>query len=255
MLNRLLTMTPTQMVETIWEGNVKKFSRAYELICIVDQIQDYAVNHHRPFVMKHLEAWHARHQKTLEPVKEAVPVVHEDTDISGFDSDDINNDSYDFDKDLEMGDFGSDDKDSPHDFNELAKLFRPSPNKPAEWLRLKEQSKNARQEMASETRKRNRSLLKIGQAPKSANEPQMTRPRGRPRKAGVIEKEAPKRGRGRPPKMANKIIKESQKTQPRGRPRKAGVIKKEAPKRGRGRPPKMANKIIKMGLEKLKPLL
>ncbi|PKK40972.1 hypothetical protein CI102_15222, partial [Trichoderma harzianum] len=51
------------MVETIWEGDVKEWGRAFDLICIVDQIQDFAVHHHRPFVMKHLEAWHTRHQK------------------------------------------------------------------------------------------------------------------------------------------------------------------------------------------------
>jgi hypothetical protein len=189
------------MVETIWEGDVKEFSRAADLICIVDQIHDYAVNYHRSFVINHLEAWHARHQKTMEPRQRAVleinaataytDVAHEDSDISDFDSDD-------FDKDSEMGDFDSDDIDSSsYDFG---------PNKPAEWLRLKEQSKNARREIANETRKRNRSL-KIAQAPKSAKEPEKTRPRGRPRKAGVAKKEAPKRGRGRPPKMANKTIK------------------------------------------------
>jgi hypothetical protein len=234
-------MTPTQMVETIWEGNVKEFSRAFELICIVDQIQDYAVNHHRPFVMNHLEAWHARHQKTLEPIKKAVreinnltanmDVAHEDSDMSGFDSEDSNG--------------------NPYDYEELAELFQVGPDKPAEWLRLKEQSKNARQEIANETRKRNRSLLELAQAPKSASEPPETRPRGRPRKAGAAKDEAPKRGRGRPPKMANKIITQAPKSEKeppeirtRGRPRKAGVAKKEAPKRGRGRPPKIANKII-----------
>lgn len=218
LINRLLTTTPTQMVETIWEGDVKEFSRAFDLICIVDQIQDYAVNHHRPFVMNHLEAWHARHQKTPEPLKKAVreintatahmDVVHEDSDISRFDSDDTSNDSYDFDTDSEMDNFDPDDSNSSsYDFDGLAEVFRVGPSKPAEWLRLKEQSKNARQEMANETRKRNRSRLEISQVPKSAKEPQKTRPRGRPRKAGVAKKEAPKRGRGRPPKMTNKIIK------------------------------------------------
>ncbi|KAF4610405.1 hypothetical protein G7Y89_g15713 [Cudoniella acicularis] len=163
------------------EGDVKEFSRAFDLICIVDQIQDYAVNHHRPFVMNHLEAWHARHQKTLEPCKKAVreinaataymDVAHEDSDISDFDSGDISNDSYDFDKDSEMGNFDSDDSgSSSYGFDELASLFGFGSNKPAEWLRLKEQSKNARHEMANETRKRNRSLLKIAQAPKSAKD-------------------------------------------------------------------------------------
>ncbi|KAG7293521.1 hypothetical protein NEMBOFW57_003573 [Staphylotrichum longicolle] len=46
------------LVETIWQGDVKEFTGAYDLICIVDQIHDYAVNDHREFVMKHLEAWH-----------------------------------------------------------------------------------------------------------------------------------------------------------------------------------------------------
>jgi hypothetical protein len=44
-------------VETIWEGDVKQLSRAYELSCIVDQIHGYAANQHRKFVIKHLEAW------------------------------------------------------------------------------------------------------------------------------------------------------------------------------------------------------
>jgi hypothetical protein len=44
-------------VETIWEGDVKEFSRAYDLICIVDQIHNYAVSQHRKFVTKHLEPW------------------------------------------------------------------------------------------------------------------------------------------------------------------------------------------------------
>lgn len=210
-----------QMVETIWEGDVIEVGRAFDLICIVDQIQDYAVNHHRPFVMNHLEAWHARHQKNLGPFKQTVRemrtatsninVVNEDSDASGSDSNDINNDFYDFDKDSEMGDLDSDDDDSSsNDLDELAEeLFRIGLNKPAEWLRLKEQSKNARQETANETRKRNQSLLKISQAPILAKEPQKTRPRGRPRKAGVAKKEAPKRGRGRPPKMTKKVTKTS----------------------------------------------
>ena len=50
-------------METIWQGDVKQFSGAYDLICIVDQIHDYAVNNHRELIMKHLEAWHVRHEK------------------------------------------------------------------------------------------------------------------------------------------------------------------------------------------------
>lgn len=244
------------MAETIWEGDVKEFSRAFDLICIVDQIQDYAVNQHRPFVMNHLEAWHARHQKTLDPFKKAfceintaaanMDMSNEDSDTSGFDSDEISNESYDFDKDSEIGGFDSDGRcSSSYDYDMLEELLLACHNKPAEWLRLKEQSKNARQEIANETRQRNRSLLKPHQAPESAKEPQETRPRGRPRKPGVAKKQAPNGGIG-------ELL---ERARPRGRPRKAGVAKKEAPKRGRGRPPKMANKIITAGQMQSKPLL
>jgi hypothetical protein len=44
-------------VETIWEGDIKNFSRAFELICIVDQIHHFAANQHREFVVEHLEPW------------------------------------------------------------------------------------------------------------------------------------------------------------------------------------------------------
>ncbi|KAH8743670.1 hypothetical protein F5883DRAFT_592145 [Diaporthe sp. PMI_573] len=52
-------------VEKIWEGDVVDLDRASELIHIVDQIQEYATHIHRHFVMKHLEAWHARHTRTF----------------------------------------------------------------------------------------------------------------------------------------------------------------------------------------------
>ncbi|KIW14799.1 hypothetical protein PV08_07584 [Exophiala spinifera] len=47
-------------VETIWTGNIKEFSRAYDLICIVNQIHAYAISEHRSFVIKHLEPWLSR---------------------------------------------------------------------------------------------------------------------------------------------------------------------------------------------------
>ncbi|KAB2101825.1 hypothetical protein AG0111_0g9655 [Alternaria gaisen] len=43
--------------ETIWAGDVTDFMLAYELICLVDQIHDFAANQHRKFVIKHLERW------------------------------------------------------------------------------------------------------------------------------------------------------------------------------------------------------
>ncbi|KAH7092085.1 hypothetical protein FB567DRAFT_588395 [Paraphoma chrysanthemicola] len=43
--------------ETIWEGDIIDWSRAYELICLVDQVHDFAANQHREFVIRHLEPW------------------------------------------------------------------------------------------------------------------------------------------------------------------------------------------------------
>ncbi|KAL6415905.1 hypothetical protein AUP68_00111 [Ilyonectria robusta] len=66
------------MVETIWEGDVMHFSRAFQLICIVDQIHDYAFHQHRDFVMKHLEARYAR-KNTFK--KEFERLVGDDEDL------------------------------------------------------------------------------------------------------------------------------------------------------------------------------
>lgn len=176
-------------VETIWDGDVKEFSRAFELICIVDQIQDYAVNHHRPFVMNHLEAWHARHQKNQEPMKN---MVHEfETRIASMN--------------VDISDGDSDISDS--DFDVLAEPFYLSPNKSPEWLRLKELSKKIKKEMANQTRKRNQTLMKDLQLPKeSGEEPVNKRPRGRPPKNEIVKKETPKRGRGRPKRRKQSAV-------------------------------------------------
>ncbi|KAH6847829.1 hypothetical protein B0I37DRAFT_152234 [Chaetomium sp. MPI-CAGE-AT-0009] len=53
-------------MERAWEGDVQDVSRAFELLCIVDQLHDY-VDDDCEFVMRHLEAWHARREKSLEP--------------------------------------------------------------------------------------------------------------------------------------------------------------------------------------------
>ncbi|RYO02856.1 hypothetical protein AA0121_g13221 [Alternaria tenuissima] len=44
-------------VDTIWKGDVKDFNRARELICLVNQVHEFAANQHRKFVIKHLEPW------------------------------------------------------------------------------------------------------------------------------------------------------------------------------------------------------
>ncbi|KFY90104.1 hypothetical protein V500_05298 [Pseudogymnoascus sp. VKM F-4518 (FW-2643)] len=173
------------LVETIWEGDVKDFSRAFELICIVDQIQDYAVNIHRPFVMNHLEAWHARHQKTLYRYDS------KDSDIGAFSSSYIRGNPYDVDKYSDMGYFDSDDSDISSDSHE--------------------QSKIVRNNMSNETRKRNKRLRvaqgsKAAKELKKASELEKTRPRGLHPRNRVAKKNAPKHGRGKLAKTASKTI-------------------------------------------------
>lgn len=240
------------MVETIWEGNVTEFSRAFDLICIVDQIHEYAVNHHRSFVMNHLEAWHARHQKEIEPLKR----IFLGLDKIGIDPPDRSSNSPDSDEDLDMdgSDSNSDVIKCLHDIDELARLFDAKSKLP-QWLLLKERSKYARQQMANETRRRNRGQLETN----SSKSPETRRPRGRPPKTRVAENEArsdgagqlktDRRPRGRPPKIrpvneaANDCTEQLQRTKrPRGRPPKVRIIIEDAPKRRRGRPPKIANK-------------
>jgi len=57
-------------METIWEGDVCEISGAIELITIVDQIQEWAVTHHRSFVTKHLQAWFDYREQTLNELAE-----------------------------------------------------------------------------------------------------------------------------------------------------------------------------------------
>ncbi|KAL7905382.1 hypothetical protein GGI35DRAFT_471633 [Trichoderma velutinum] len=51
------------MMQTIWKGDIRKYSEALQLIYIVDQIHDFAIKQHYPFVLKHLEAWYAREKQ------------------------------------------------------------------------------------------------------------------------------------------------------------------------------------------------
>ncbi|KAL7946741.1 hypothetical protein V8C42DRAFT_364048, partial [Trichoderma barbatum] len=55
------------MVQKIWEGNIEEYPNALQLIYIMDQIHDYAIKHHVPFVLKHLEAWYAREDQNPVP--------------------------------------------------------------------------------------------------------------------------------------------------------------------------------------------
>ncbi|KAK0101801.1 hypothetical protein ONS95_006951 [Cadophora gregata] len=60
--------------EIFWQGNTTNFYYAYELLCIVDQIQKYANTTHRNFVIKHLDAWYKRYDKFYKPLKRTTPL-------------------------------------------------------------------------------------------------------------------------------------------------------------------------------------
>jgi hypothetical protein len=45
------------MVDTIWTGDIRDEIPAFELLCMMDQIQCHAVTRHREFVIRHLEPW------------------------------------------------------------------------------------------------------------------------------------------------------------------------------------------------------
>jgi hypothetical protein len=190
-------LTWGKTVETIWNGDVKNFWDAYTLICIVDQIHDYVVKHHRPFVMNHLEAWHARLQKLRKPPASLIPSSLSDEGLEDMVLRD--SDSSDLDPGPDDGDTeGSVTSYYDADFTEsvVGVVL-----KPPGWFRLKEAAKCLRREKAQRTRARNQKLRRLLlERRDSGNPPQMKRGRGRPPKAGVDKKGTHKRGRGRPSK-------------------------------------------------------
>ncbi|KAI1120973.1 hypothetical protein F5Y10DRAFT_257328 [Nemania abortiva] len=169
-------------IETIWEGDITNGRRTFELIRIVDQIQNYAAHQHRPFVLKHLEAWHSKRQKSSEHVKSSIRA--------------LNN----------LG------PDEPYDIYDIRIPFGAS--KLPKWMELKWDSRASRRDKAMLTRQRNRKLREPAQArdaeSQSDNEPK--RGRGRPRKYNSAAKgNGTKRGRGRPPKTTRTMARKGKK--------------------------------------------
>ena len=112
--------------------------------------------------MRHLEAWHKKHRRSVAKKKHMVwKALNADGDpdrlfpnlgVDGFDSAD--NSGYSDDEDIETA--------YPGNFPGYAALFDifnlGPPPQPAEWFRLKEPTNKTRGQMASETRKRNRAV-------------------------------------------------------------------------------------------------
>ncbi|KAK4145487.1 uncharacterized protein C8A04DRAFT_10624, partial [Dichotomopilus funicola] len=186
-------------VETIWKGDVKQFSRAFDLICIIDQIHEYAAKHHREFVMKHLEAWHTRHEKSQD-AKEYLPDAFftaceaiENMDLSDSDEVDSELDSTSGESDSSSISFHYGDLDWQQELNW----------EPPMWYRLKAESKTARQDKVRQTRERNRKLRE--ELPRRQNlEGISLRAQDRPSESQAAKNEAPKRGRGRPAKASSR---------------------------------------------------
>lgn len=181
---------------------MKQFSRAYDLICIVDQIHDYAVNNHREFVMKHLEAWHLRHEKTRQPSGPSVQNrrAGKSTDGTSDRSESSQSDGTD-----------AEDGSKPRSFEDHLDPLMDFDSRMPEWYLLKEKSKWARQAKAQKTRARNRRLHRSAPSLDTDDDlPDENQGQSRPpeAKSKGVEKAAPKkRGRGRPRKNMGQVLK------------------------------------------------
>lgn len=72
-----------QQVETLWEGNVCERPRAFDFICLVDQIHRFAITQHRDFVIRHLEPWIGKAEEyERNRIQPALDISFEDD--SGF---------------------------------------------------------------------------------------------------------------------------------------------------------------------------
>lgn len=140
-------------METIWEEDVKSFSAAYDLICIVDQIHEYAINYHRPFVIKHLEAWHARHQRLVAstdvPMDGSSAQESEATDLNTSNAEDGGNNA------LRIA-------ANEDDWNQAER---------AEWYRLKQRSKAIQDAKMKDSREKKRKRRMEAEADVLAAEP------------------------------------------------------------------------------------
>jgi hypothetical protein len=56
-LSERWSLTCLQTIEPIWEGNIRNEKLAIQLLCIIDQIHEWALTSHRNFVIQHLEPW------------------------------------------------------------------------------------------------------------------------------------------------------------------------------------------------------
>lgn len=140
---------------------MKKHDCALALLCIVNQIQDYARHNHRQFVMRHLAAWHARHRKPFTRYPAHIRRILDPSDPSFSFSDDANNTMAKL----------------------LGEYLDTHPPKPAKWFEIKAQTRTRRREKMAETRRRNKNLRKASTLRNVRRKIETKRGRGRPRKA------------------------------------------------------------------------
>jgi len=216
-----------QTVETIWEGDVKEFSRAYDLICIVDQIHDYAINQHRSYVMQHLEAWYARHEALPTP-DPAVPKPSK-SNLTGVpdgldDFGDLTMNDADGDtsssnrRDNDSNDSDNDATDLLNELNRYSKeqvteeILRELVGEGPAWLRLKEKAKMAKWDKAQETRARNRALRELARRGPSRQSPQVSGESGKSGSGKISKPEGSKRNRVRSQKAREAATKAAMKS-------------------------------------------
>lgn len=160
--------------------------------------------------MKHLEAWHARHERTQ---KAKGHFFHALFTASGTPEEmELSDSEIDWELDSCSGD--SDSSGDSHDFGDLIEKLASNWEIP-KWLDLKSQSNMTRQDKARQTQERNKKLREATRQQETENiSPVEKRGLGRPTKSQVRKDEAPKRRRGRPPKRSSTPTKVA-KTAPR----------------------------------------
>jgi hypothetical protein len=157
----------------VWESDIKSFSRAYDLICIVDQIHNFAIAQHRQFVISHLEPWLSRAEEMKG--SQAIERLHRL-------------------EELDEAEFLSLINESDSGIGVLELMPKP------EWVTLKEASKEARKAKSTHTRDRNfllRSQMRLAEISAQAGTSEEVTPRTKKTKGAYETAKKTKRGRER----------------------------------------------------------
>jgi len=148
--------------------------------------------------MKHLEAWHTRHEKSQDAKEHFLSALFTADDTTE-DMELSDSDEADWELDSSSGDSDSSSIFSPS--GDLIRQLALDMSGHPKWFKLKEESKITRQDKARQTRERNKRLRE--RAHRQDFGGISLRGQGRPPKSQVAKDETPKPRRGRPPRASS----------------------------------------------------